>query len=100
MRIDVVGKGIEVTPAIKTYAESKGAKLEKFGRVQQITFTLHKIKADHHDTFDAELVLDVEHHDDFVSHCKSDDLYAAIDLVVEKGERQLRDWKDQVKQKH
>lgn len=100
MRIDVVGKGIEVTAALKQYAETKAAKLQKFERVQQITVTLSKKKVDHHDSFEAELVLDVERHEDFVSHAKSEDLYAAIDLVVDKGDRQLREWKDQVKQKH
>lgn len=100
MRIDVTGKGVEVTEALKHYAESKAAKLQKFERVQQIRVTLMKKKVDHHDSFEAELVLDVERHDDFVSHAQADDLYAAIDLVTDKGERQLRDWKDQVKQKH
>jgi putative sigma-54 modulation protein len=100
MRIDVVGKGIEVTDALKQYAESKAAKLTKYERVQQITVTLMKKKVNHHESFEADLVLDVERHDDFVSHSTSDDLYAAIDLVVDKGERQLREWKDQVKQKH
>jgi putative sigma-54 modulation protein len=100
MRIDVTGKGVEVTAALKQYAEGKASKLQKFERVQQIRMTLQKKKVDHHDSFEAELVLDVERHDDFVSHAGADDLYAAIDLVVDKGERQLRDWKDQVKQKH
>lgn len=100
MRIDVVGKGIEVTDALRKYAENKAAKLGKFDWVQQITVTMLKVKLNHHDSFEAELVVDVERHDDFVSHSKSDDLYAAIDLVVDKGERQLKEWKDQVKQKH
>jgi putative sigma-54 modulation protein len=100
MRIDVVGKGIEVTAALKQYAENKAAKLVKFERVQQITATLMKKKVNHHESFEAELVVAVERHADFVSHSQSDDLYAAIDLVVDKAERQLRDWKDQVKQKH
>lgn len=100
MRIEVVDKGVAITDPIKKYAENKATRLQKFAGVQQISFTLSKKKLNHHETFEAELVLDVERHDDFVSHCTADDLYAAIDLVVDKGERQLRDWKDQVKQKH
>lgn len=100
MRIDVTGKGVDVTEALKTYAESKATRLQKFQNVQQIRMTLSKTKVNHHESFEAELVLDVERHEDFVSRAGSDDLYAAIDLVTDKGERQLRDWKDQVKQKH
>jgi putative sigma-54 modulation protein len=101
MRINVVGRGLDVTDAIKKYAEDKAGKLTKhFGRIQQITATLIKKKVDHRETFEAELVLDVERHSDFVAHATSDDLYAAIDLVSEKAERQLRDWKERVKQKH
>ena len=58
MRIDVVGRNLEVTDAIRQYAESKAGKLPKyFDGVQQITVTLSK--KDHHSSgdFDAELVL-------------------------------------------
>lgn len=101
MRIDVIGKGLDVTDALRTYAQGKTSKLTKyFERAQQISVSLIKKKKEHHDVFEAELVVDVEHHDDFVSHATADDLYAAIDLVAEKGERQLRDFKEQLKQKH
>ena len=98
MRIDVVGRNLELTDAIKQYAETKAAKLPKyFDGVQQITVTLSKKRTDHSAEFEAELVLDVRHHDDFVSHASDKDLYAAIDLVSEKGERQLRDFKEKLK---
>ena len=98
MRIDVVGKKIEITDAILKYAEDKAAKLPRyFDGVQKIQFTL--TQEDHHKTglFGAELVIDVEKHDDFVSHAKGPDLYAAIDEVVQKGVRQLSDFKERLK---
>jgi putative sigma-54 modulation protein len=98
MRIEVIGRQIEITDAIRTHAEAKAAKLPKyFDGVQLITLTL--TKHDHQKTpsFDAELVVDVEKHDDFVSHAKNGDLYAAIDEVVHKGVRQLTDFKEQLK---
>ena len=95
MIINVVGKGVEVTDAIRSYAEGKVGRLPKyFERVQQITVTLMKQNHQSHGGFEVELVLDVERHADFVSRAASDDLYAAIDLVTEKGERQLRDHKE------
>jgi ribosomal subunit interface protein len=99
MRIDVVGRNIEVTDPIRTYAEAKAGKLTKYfeNKVQAITVHLSKTSHAHHGEFEAELVIDVEHHDDFVSHATGKDTYAAIDLVVEKGERQLREFKEQVR---
>jgi putative sigma-54 modulation protein len=98
MRIDVVGRNLEVTDAIRDYAENKAAKLPKyFDGLQQITVTLSKRNGNHTTEFEAELVLDVRRHEDFISHASDGDLYAAIDLVSEKGERQLRDFKEMLK---
>jgi ribosome-associated translation inhibitor RaiA len=47
--------------------------------------------------YDVELVLDVEKHEDFVSHGKNEDLYAAIDEAIHKGQRQLADFKERLK---
>lgn len=99
MRIEVIGKDIEVTNAIREYAETKAGKLTKyFDGIQLITVRLAKTGHNHATEYDAELILDVEKHKDFVSHGKSGDAYAAIDLVMEKGERQLRDFKETLKQ--
>ncbi len=99
MRINVIGRNIEVTPAIREYAETKAGKLTKyFDGLQQVTVTLSRVNAHATSDFDAELVLDVEKHKDFVSHASNKDLYAAIDLVSEKGERHLREFKEQLKQ--
>ena len=45
----------------------------------------------------AELVVDVEKHDNFVAHARDEDLYAAIDLVIDKAARQLTDFKERLK---
>jgi len=98
MRINVVGKGIEITDAIKLHAESKAEKLPRyFDGVQQITLTV--AKEDHHKKgqIGAELVVDVEKHEDFVSHAAGDDLYLVIDAVVQKASRQLTDFKEKLK---
>ena len=98
MRIDVVGRNIEMTDALKEFATLKAGKLTKyFDGIQAIRVTLTKDDHHKHGTFGAELIIDVEKHEDFVSHEHDKDLYAAIDLVVEKGERQLRDFKEMLK---
>ena len=47
--------------------------------------------------FEVELIVDVVGHDDFVSHAKDADVYAAIDQVVNKGSRQLTDFKEKLR---
>ncbi len=99
MRIDVVGRHIEVTDAIREHAEGKGAKLVKyFDRIQQITFTV--FDPDNKGEFKVEVVVDVEHHDDFVSHATGNDLYGTIDQATQKASRQLTDYKEKLKLGH
>lgn len=97
MRIDIVGKHLEITPAIKTYAEGKAGKLVKHYDGLQFV-TLRCEQEGHAKTFHVEVVADVEKHDDFVAHHKGEDLYACIDQAVEKVGRQLTDFKEQLKQ--
>ena len=97
MRIEVIGRHFEVTDAIRTYAEQKAAKLLKYYQgIQMITVTISKVGSNHVADYEVELVIDVERHDDFVSHAKAPDPYAGMDLVAEKGERQLRDHKEKL----
>jgi putative sigma-54 modulation protein len=97
MRIDVIGRNVDVTDAIRQYGETKSSKLTRYYQgVQAITLTIKRENAHHVSDYDVELVLDVEKHADFVSHATAADPYAAIDLVCEKGERQLRDFKERL----
>jgi putative sigma-54 modulation protein len=98
MRINVVGKNLEVTDAIRQYAASKADKLTKFfDGVQQINVTLTGPNGHGSGEFGVEMVVDVEKHEDFVGHVKDKDLYAGIDRAIEKCERQLRDFKEKLK---
>jgi putative sigma-54 modulation protein len=97
MRIDVIGKHMAVTDAIKTFAEQKVGKLPRYlDLIPLITVRLEQLA--HNKGFIAEVVADVEHHDDFVATEQHLDLYAAIDGAVEKVGRQLHDFKERLKQ--
>lgn len=100
MRIDVVGKNIELTEALKAHATSRASKFDKyFDRIQQVVFTLGK--SDHHKRdFTAEIRVDVEGHDDFVAHASGEDLYAVIDDIAHKASRQLHEYKERLKPGH
>ncbi|HYE02382.1 MAG TPA: ribosome-associated translation inhibitor RaiA [Phycisphaerales bacterium] len=95
MRVEVIGKHMDVTDAIRTYALSKADKLTKFLDMTQLIQVV--LEAHKKGEFAAEVVVDVEHHDDFVAHAKAADLYAAIDLAVDKAARQLTDFKERLK---
>lgn len=96
MRIDVVGRDVEITEAIRTHAEAKSQKLLRhFDRTQLITITAGK--ADHHGSFGVEVVVDVEHHDPFVAHAAGPDLYGVIEGAIAKSTRQLTDFKEKTK---
>lgn len=98
MRIDIVGRNVEVTDAIRQYADTKASKLTKyFDGLQAITVTIAKASGQHTTDYTAELVLDVVGHKDFVSHATAKDPYAAVDVVCEKGERHLREFKEQLR---
>lgn len=99
MRIDVVGRNLEITPAIREYAESRVQKLPRFfDGVSRTLVTLNK--ADHQKSglFGVEFVIDVEKHESFVAKASDADLYAAIDQTLAKAQRQLHDFKEKFKQ--
>ncbi len=98
MRIEVVGRNLEVTAAIREHAASKAAKLSKyFDGIQLITLRVSKEDHQHHGKFGVELVIDVEKHEDFVSKDVGEDLYAVIDAVMQKGSRQVSEFKEKLK---
>lgn len=95
MRIDVVGKHLQMTEAIQKYASTKAEKLLKFfDGTQQITIVCEQLPQHQ---FTVEVRVDVVKHKDFISHADSEDLYAAIDLAVDKAQRQIKDFKDQLR---
>ena len=95
MRIDVIGRHMTVTDAIRQYAEQKLDKLPKYwDGVQQMTAVFEQ---DRHGKFKVEIRVDVVKHQDFIAHTDGDDLYACIDLCVDKMTRQLTDFKERLK---
>ena len=95
MRIEVTGKHLDLTPAIRQYAEQKCGKLTRYyDGVQEIDVVIEQAK---HGEFAVELRSDVEKHDDFVVKQNADDVYKCIDLAVDRMERQLTEFKERLK---
>jgi putative sigma-54 modulation protein len=82
---------MEVTEALKQYAEQKAAKLSKYyDRIQEIEVILDASK----DANSVEMIVNAEHNAMFIAHHGTGDAYACIDGCVDKLERQLTDHKE------
>ena len=95
MNLNVSGHHLEVTPAIRSYVESKiGRVTRHFDQVidAHVILTASKV------TQKAEVTLHVRGKD---LHCESEegDLYAAIDILADKLDRQILKYKDKLHDK-
>ncbi|MES2198570.1 MAG: ribosome-associated translation inhibitor RaiA [Chlamydiota bacterium] len=90
--ITIMGKSVLVTDAMKTHAQEKLSKIEKF----------------HNHIMNIQVKMDIEHlthkvviiakfdHFKVKAEASSADMYASIDLAVERLQRQLSRWKEQI----
>jgi len=95
MNISITFRQMDATEAVKGYANDKVAKLQKFLRQPmhgQVTLscqkTLHMVEVD---------LRSGEQH--YHAHEESEDMYATIDKVIDKLERQIRDGHGSTKKK-
>lgn len=96
MRINLTGNHLEVTPALREYVRDKFARVERhFDHATAIHIILavekqrHKAEAELH-VSGANLFADAEH----------DDMYAAIDLMMDKLDRQVKKHKEKLTDHH
>jgi len=97
MNITIKGTHLELTDAIKNYAEEKIGALEKFDeRIQLAKVELERITGHKSgDVFRAEVQVDAPNVV-YRAEVKQADLYAAIDLLVPKISVQIEKHKDHV----
>ncbi len=93
MRVQVRGKnGFVVTDAISKYAESKLDKVERFFKENLEAFVVCKIYKDHHKV---EVTIPTKYYT-MRAEVSDDDMYAAIDLTIDKLESQIRKHKNKI----
>lgn len=98
MRIDVTGQHLAISPGIKAHAEQKAGKLEKFyDQIQQINVRVDHEPKHFDNPFAVEVIVDVEHHEDFIGRAEGTDVYVTIDHAIDKAARQLKDFKEKLK---
>lgn len=97
MMYNIRGQRFQVTDALREYVEKKLNRLEKYFEepiTSEITVTLSVTKGQHTVEVTIPLVGVMLRAEE-----KSDDMYASIDLVVDKLERQIRKHKTKVNRK-
>ncbi len=94
MKFDIVGRNVEVSPAMQEYVEKKIGKLKKyFDGVDKVdTRVTFKVEKGKHIV---EVTIPL-HGTIIRGEERSGDMYASVDLVAEKLERQLARYKDRV----
>lgn len=93
MNLQITGKNMELTPAIKEYVEEKIGKIERFSdHIMTVKVTIELSHAHHDDIYHASALLHVSH-DDVHANIDHPDMYAAIDLLKDELERRVYDLK-------
>lgn len=96
MQINITGHHVEVTPALRAYVTEKMQKLERhFDQVNLINVILNVEKLQHQ----AEATVNAGGRTIFAAETAKD-MYASIDLLIDKLDRQVRRHKDRITDHH
>ncbi|GKV56678.1 MULTISPECIES: ribosome hibernation-promoting factor, HPF/YfiA family [unclassified Sporosarcina] len=95
---NIRGENIEVTPAIREYVEKKVQKLERYF-TEGANATAHvNLKVYNDKQTKVEITIPMKNLT-LRAEERHDDMYAAVDLIVDKLERQIRKYKTRVNRK-
>ena len=94
MRIAITGRHSSVTDAMKTYATDKFSKLERHNDLVTTAEVVMDVGKDRHMV---EMIAHTKVGGRMVGKAEHSDMYAAIDLLLDKMERQLTKQKEKVK---
>lgn len=93
MQIKITGKHGHVSDATQEFIKEKAQKLlHYFQRLMMIEVLVDQREEE----FVVEFRVSAEHKHDFVASERNKDLLAAVDLVVDKLERQVRRYKEKI----
>jgi putative sigma-54 modulation protein len=96
--VTVSSRHMDVTPSLKTFAETKATKLLKYyDRIQEIEVILDANKETGKDHTRVEMIVNAEHKNMFIAHHSDGDAYACIVACVDKLERQLSEHKKEIR---
>ena len=86
MQLSITGRHLDVTDALKDYVTNKMSRLERhYDHITnvQVVLAVNKVVQT------AEAIVRAGHHQEIFADAEADDLYAAIDALSDKLDRQL-----------
>jgi putative sigma-54 modulation protein len=96
MNLHMTGHHLEITPSIRDYVNTKMVRINRhFDHVIDVNMILSVEKL--RQKIEANVHLSGK---DIFAECENDDMYAAIDLLVDKLDRQIVKHKEKMKDKH
>jgi putative sigma-54 modulation protein len=94
LQIEVTVRHASIADDVKAYVEKKAERLLKhYDKIQAIRVVLDKTGAG----LACEVIVVVEHMHELVAHELGDDLLKAVDLTVDRLERQLTEHKERIR---
>ncbi|MCP2033349.1 ribosomal subunit interface protein [Planomicrobium sp. HSC-17F08] len=98
LQFNIKGDNIEVTPAIREFIEKKVDKIERYFPEGTNATAMVNLKAINHSQTKVEVTIPMKN---LVLRAEErhDELYAAVDLIVGKLERQIRKYKTKINRK-
>lgn len=99
MPIRIIGHNLDLTDTLKDYVNTKFEKLEKhFSSIVDIHVALSVERVNHKPQHKAKahIVLPKKH--TIVAEEFSDDMYASIDVLIDKLDRQIKEYNRQMKE--
>lgn len=97
MQLEVTGRGVKITPAVKAHVEEKMRQtVSVFPRVETVRVVITLENLVNH----AEIVVRGKQHLHLDANANDENLYKSIDAAFEKAEKQLRKQRDKIKDHH
>lgn len=91
--IQITGRHVEVTAPIQDYVQKKFERIERhFDHITNVHVILEVEKKDHK----AEATVHAAGHADIFAEAKAENMYAAIDLLIDKLDRQVVKHKEKI----
>ena len=91
MRVNITGRHMDMTDALRNYIEKKTSRLVKYhNRISDMEVVVEE----EGNKKKVEIIIKVDHAEPFVVTERGEDMYACIDMSVDKIERQLKRFKE------
>ena len=98
LQYNIKGDNVEVTPAVRDYIEKKVDKIERYFPEGTNSTAMVYLKALNHSQTKVEVTIPMKNLT-LRAEERHDEMYAAVDLIVSKLERQIRKYKTKINRK-